>query len=193
MRNLKVIGLLAVAVVVTAALPGVASAVVFTSPLGSGPYTGEEHFKSKGHVQVDNPIAKIECEYTQITDVDGHAWYRWFWVHRTATKPVFSNCTNSWHVTVVSAGEEEVEHTSGYDGAVYSTGMTFEATRFGVTCRYATNNTKIATLTGGSPAIEHLSGNIPFHSGSGLCGSSPTAWTGTLEIKSPSSLFVDAE
>jgi len=81
--------------------------------------------------------------------------------------------------------------TSGYNGTVTSSGMTVEKTRFGITCRYATSNTTIGTITGGSPATLDASGSLPFHSGSPLCGEGATTSTGSYKLTSPSTLLVD--
>ena len=167
------------------AMAGTAAASTLTSPAGTV-YTSTISAEGEGHVVLDNPIAKIECASTVSGSVESHG------ASVTAggkiTSLAFTGCTNSWHVTVVSAGSLEVHATSGANGTLTSSGATVEATRFGVTCRYATNNTDIGTFTGGSPATLDISASIPFHSGSFLCGAGATSWTGSYEVTTPTSL-----
>lgn len=59
--------------------------------------------------------------------------------------------------------------------------MTVEATRFGITCRYANSQTDYGQFTGGSTATVHFAAAIPFHGGSGLCGSSAITLSGSGE------------
>jgi phage baseplate assembly protein gpV len=161
-----------------------------TSPTGTVA-TPTIKVESEGHVVLDNPIAKIECSSTVEGKVESHG----------ETVPATGNfstlsitgCTDSWHVTVVTAGSLLVDHVSGYKGTVFANGATVEATRFGITCRYASEITDIGTLTGGKPATLSISAAIPFHSGSIFCGTAPTAWTGSYKVTSPASLYVDEE
>jgi hypothetical protein len=190
MKFVKMLGLLAVAAAALMAFAGAASADEATSPTGTT-YTGALSAKSEGHAVLDNPIAKIECPSTvsgaiESKDQAGED------VSGEISSLTFNNCTDSWHVTVVTAGKLSVNATGGYAGDVFSTGATVEATRFGISCRYATSNTTVGTATGGSPATMHINANIPFHSGSVFCGSGSTAWTGSYEVTSPTSLYIDA-
>jgi hypothetical protein len=207
MRYVKVLGLLAVAAAALMAFASTALADVATSPTGTT-YTvtdtkekeggGHETVftrplsaEAEGHAVLDNPIAKIECPSTvsgeiESEDKEGEN------VSGSIKSLTFNNCTDSWHVTVVSAGSLSVNGSAGsYNGDVFSTGATVEATRFGITCRYATSNTTVGTATSGSPATMHINANIPFHSGSVFCGSGATAWTGSYEVSAPSSLYVE--
>ena len=185
----KMLGLLAVAAAALMAFAATASADTATSPTGTT-YAGSFHASSGGHAVLDNPIAKIECPSTVGGAIDTQGSGEK--VSGGISTLTFNNCTDSWHVTVVAAGRLLVEaYASGYDGDVYSTGATVEATRFGISCRYATNTTTIGRLTGGSFAELHISASIPFHSGSIFCGSGATSWTGGYTVTSPSSLFID--
>jgi hypothetical protein len=189
MKYVKILGLLAVAATAFMAFAGAASADEATSPTGTQ-YNDGLTAKAEGHAVLDNPIAKIECPSTVQGDitsankagenVSGHI-----------SSLTFNNCTDSWHVTVVEAGTLSVNATGSHNGHVFSTGATVEATRFGITCRYATSGTTVGTATGGSPGTMHISANIPFHSGSIFCGSGATAWTGSYEVTAPTSLFID--
>jgi len=175
--NYKILGLLALVVTALVALPAVAQATTVTSPTGTV-ITGEKEGKSEnGHVILHNPIAKIECASELNGPIESHG------AGVTATGKVktlsFTTCTNSWHVTVVAAGTLVAHYTSGYNATVTSSGATIESTRFGTTCRYLTSETDFGTATGGNPATLDIAASIPFHSGSGLCGTSPTVLTGT--------------
>ncbi len=187
MKYVKILGLLAVAAAAMMSFAGIASADTVTSPTGTD-YTGALSASSEGHAVLHNPIAKIECNGTATGSVESHPEGGKV---SGAVNPEFTNCTNSWHVTTALGGTLSVEHSSGYDGIVYSNGATVEATRFGINCRYVTSTTKVGTVTGGSPATMHINGAIPFHNGSVLCGTGATLWTGSYTLNSPNSLYVD--
>jgi hypothetical protein len=185
-RNLAAV-ILGMAVVLLL-VSSTASATTLTSPTGTVA-TPTIKVESEGHVVLDNPIAKIECSSSFENAVESHG------VQKDASGKVselgFAACTDSWHVTVVASGTLAVSYTTGSNGTVRSSGTTVEATRFGISCRYATSNTPVGTVTGGSPATIDISGSIPFHSGSIFCGSGTTAWTGGYKVTSPTSLYVD--
>jgi len=189
MKYAKILGLLAIAVAALMAFAGAASADQVTSPTGTT-YTSTIAATAEGHAVLDNPIAKIECASAVEGKVEEHGAGKV--VKGNISALSFTGCTNEWHVTVVAKGSLTVEtSTTGYNGTVKSSGATVEATRFGVVCRYATNNTTVGTATGGSPATMHISAAIPFHSGSFLCGEGATTWTGSYKVNTPSSLYVD--
>jgi len=149
---------------------------------------------AEGHVVIDNPIAKIECASNMKGLVNTHGVgvaARIVLETLTFGSPV-GTCTNSWHVTVVSAGWLDLHATSGGNATVTSTGMTIEATRIGVTCRYATTGTDIGTFTAGEHGTVDLSAALPFHSGSFLCGEGATTWTGRYKVSSPTNLSFDS-
>jgi hypothetical protein len=164
-----------------------ASATNIEAPEGTI-YTGPVAAEAEGHVVLDNPIAKIECASTVEGEIESHG--EGVPAKGNLSTLTFTGCTDSWHVTVVTAGSLSIEHTSGSDGDLFSTGATVEATRFGITCRYATNNTTVGTVTGGAPATLDISASIPFHSGSVFCGSGGTAWTGSYEVTNLAELQV---
>lgn len=192
MKHFKILGLLAIAAAALSMSAGAASATSLTSPAKTV-YTGELKFESEGYVPIDNPIAAINCVSNAAGKVGVHG------AGVTAVVPLsslsFTNCTNSWHVTVVSAGWFEFHATSNGNGTVTWTGATIEATRLGITCRYSTSSTDIGTFTGsgtGEHATLHISAALPFHGGSGLCGSGATTWTGSYKVTTPTDLSVDA-
>ena len=191
MKYVKILGLLAVAAAALMAFAGTASATKVTSPTGTVA-TPTLKSEAEGHAVLHNPIAKIECGSSVEGKVESHGGNGVPAAGKISSLS-FTNCTNDWHVTVVSPGSLSVNWTSGYNGDVFSSGATVEATRFGVSCRYATSNTTIGTATGGSPATLDISASIPFHSGSFLCGSGATVWTGAYKVTSPTSLYLDKE
>jgi hypothetical protein len=187
MKYAKILGLLAVAAAALMAFAGVASATTVTSSAGTTPAISAS---AEGHVVLDNPIAKIECASSVSGSVTAHG------AGVTASGPIsalsFTGCTNSWHVTVVSAGSLEIHSIGSGDGTLTSSGATVESTRFGITCRYATSSTDIGTVTDGTNATLDISAAIPFHGGSGLCGGGATTWTGSYKVNSPTNLVIDA-
>lgn len=158
-----------------------------TSPTGTAA-TPTIKAASEGHVALDHPIAKIQCEWAfeGTVNKDGAGGAK-----IPLSSLSTSGCTESWHATTVAAGELDIDLTSGYNGVVTWTGGTVEMTRLGTICRYRTENTKLGTLTGGSPATIHLEVNLPFHSGNALCGTEAYPLTGSLKVTSPGSLYVD--
>jgi uncharacterized low-complexity protein len=188
MKYVKILGLLAVAAAALMAFAGIASADSITSPTGTT-YTGALTAESEGHAILDNPIAEIKCVGTAAGSVEEHKAGEKV---SGAVHPTFTGCTNSWHVTTITGGTLKAEHSSGYNGIVYSDGATIEATRLGIVCRYVTKTTKVGTITGGSTATMHIQAAIPFHSGSGLCGEGATTWTGSYTVTAPTTgVFVD--
>lgn len=175
MKHLKIIALAVFATAALMALAGPAAASTVTSPTGTV-YTGALSGISEGHGVLHNPIAKIECNVEIEGKIESHG--KGVTAEGSATKVTLSSCTNGWHVTTVAVGKVIAHWTSGHNGTIESTGATVESTRFGVTCRYATNNTPLGLATGGNPGSMHLEAMIPFHSGSVLCGTSATQLTG---------------
>ena len=197
MKYVKILGLLAVAAAALMAFAGSASATSLTSPTGTL-YTGAIASTAEGHAVLDNPIAKIECASSVSGEkIESHgAGVTAKGQIKTLTfgNPV-GECTNNWHVTVVTAGELEIHWKAAGEGTLTSSKATVESTRFGITCRYATSGTSIGTLTDshktGATATLDISASIPFHSGSGLCGSGATAWTGSYIVNTPDKLYID--
>lgn len=191
MQYLKIRGSVVVLAMLLMGLPGVASATTGTSPAGTT-YTGTVHAVSLGHLELHNPAANIKCTHTLHGNVIGHGSTNTLTVQLIETR--LTNCTEGWTVTANSPGHLEIHHTNGFDGTVTSKGATYTAVNdaIGITCRYKTENTSIGTFTGGSPALIDINGSLPFHSGSIFCGSGASAVTGTLELASPTALYVDA-
>lgn len=183
-----------VALLTALTLLGFASSASATGITSSGGATPTIKAAGEGHVTIDNPIAKIECAASLEGKIESHG------AESTASASVstlaFANCTNSWHVTVVTAGSLEIHATSAGNGTVTASGATIEATRFGITCRYASSNTDLGALTGshttdGNATLD-LAATIPLHGGSAFCGSSSAALTGNLVFTAPEIMEVDA-
>jgi hypothetical protein len=190
MKYVKILGLLAVAAAALMAFAGTAAADSVSTTTGGAAATPTIEASAEGHAVLDNPIAKIECASTVKGAVTSHGAGAAVSGEIKKEDLTFTGCTDSWHVTVVAGGTLSVESTTGHNGSVSSTGATVEATRFGISCRYITNNTPVGTVTGGSPATMAISASIPFHSGSVFCGEGATAWTGSYKVNSPSALYV---
>jgi hypothetical protein len=188
--NFKTVGLLVMAAMSMLAFASSASATKITSPTGTTS-TANGKVESEGHIVLDNPIAEIKCGGSAESKVESHGGAG---VPATGNLSAlsFTNCTNSWHVTTVAAGSSSINHTSGYNGSISTSGATIEATRFGVSCRYATSNTSLGTVTSGAPATVDIAAAIPFHSGSALCGTGTTTLTGSLKGSTSTGFFIDA-
>lgn len=182
------VALLAIAASILWMTVAAASATTLTSPVGTA-YTGMISAEAEGHVILDTPIATINCASNVSGAVEAHG------EGTTASGKIsslsFTGCTNSWHVTVISAGSLEVHEIGDGNGTVTSSGATVEATFSSVTCRYSTSTTDIGTLTSGEPATLDIQAAMSFHSGSPLCGTGATNWTGSYRITTPSVLVVE--
>lgn len=187
-RGRRILTSAVVAVAALIAVAETAHATSLTSPSGTT-VTPTIKAETEGHLVLHNPIAKLECASILEGKVESHG--EGVSATGQVTSLSFSSCTSSWHMTVVSGGTLAIAASSEGNGTVSSSGMTLEATRLGITCRYATSSTAVGTLTGGAPATIDISASIPFHSGSPLCGSGSTAWTGSYKVVSPESLIVD--
>lgn len=176
------------------ALSSSASATDLTSPTGTVS-TPTIELTSEGHIGVHTGFSDVfkpaECAWKLVGTVEKHG------NANSTVVPLkeltMSGCTNSWHLTTVTAGTLEITWTSGYNGTVTWSGATLSVTRSSITCFYSLENTHVGTLTGGSPATLHIEGKLPRESGSPACdepeGLAP--WTGDFTVASPSALYVD--
>jgi hypothetical protein len=187
MEYLKILAILAVAAATQMVFAGAGSATTITS--GGSAYTGNIVFESEGYVPIDNPIATINCVSNVELDEVSHGQ------GVTAVGAVdlvsFTNCTNSWHVTVPSKGWLEFHSIGSGDGTITSGGLTIEATRFSITCRYKTESTDIGVFWDGEHGNLQIQAALPFHSGSALCGETSVSWTGNYRVRSPTNLSID--
>jgi len=175
--NLKILGLVALIATALVAVPTVSQATTVTSPTGTVTTSENEGESENGHITMDNPIAKLSCTSKIGGSIGSHG--AGVTAKGNVSLLTFTNCTNSWHVTTITAGSLEAHYVSGYNATMTSSGATIEATRLGVACRYATNNTDMGMATGGTPVTLDIAAAIPFHSGSGLCGTGATTLTGS--------------
>jgi hypothetical protein len=137
MKHMKSLGLLL--------MTALAALMMFASPASALLTSSEGEFPTisaaaEGHVVLDNPIAKIECASSFGGKVESN--FLLFAAGKVSTLS-FTFCTNSWHVTVVASGSFQLNTLCCGEGALTSSGATIEATRLGITCRYATNWTPI--------------------------------------------------
>lgn len=203
MKRLNMLFVVACCAAACGAFASTATGTTITAPTNTL-YTGYFHMTSEGHIIIHNPIAKIECHSTIDGDFESHGPGQT--VKGKFTSINNSPCTNSWHVTTVTPGSFEIHWVNTHTGTLTSSGMTIEATRFGITCRYSTANTDFGTITdshtSGDPLAQttkettatlHLNGTTPFHSGSGLCGSAATKWTGSYKFYTPDTLYIDKD
>ncbi len=194
MNYRKSLGSLVLVVLALSVVPGGAWATSLTSPTGTIA-TPTIKAASEGHVTLDvkinNVAEKAECQWAFEGAVESHGEAKPTVVSLTSVS--LTGCTKNWHGTVASAGKLEIASSGGYNGTVTWTGGTLELTKFGVPCRYRTENTHLGTLVGGSPGTLKIEGKLLHHEPSSLlCGTEESfSLTGSLEITSPSSLFVD--
>lgn len=191
MKKLKIAGLLTVAAAALIAFAATAVASpTLTSPKGTA-YFGTLHANTevKHAVLIPASVPAIECNSTAEGKVETNGTP----ASVTSAALTFGspNCTNGWHVTVASAGTLTISSA----GTITSSGVTVEATRFGVVCRYASNATTLGELTDsgktGGTATMHINASIPRHNGSALCGEEPTEWEGSYKIDTPDVLYLD--
>jgi hypothetical protein len=197
MKYLRSFGLLAMAAAAVAAFTGTASATTLTSPTGTvttptiKAASEEDAVAGTNHILIHNETADIECNSSFEARAEKHG--AGIPVSGKITRLVFSNCTEGWTAHIINGGELSVTSDGGYNGTVRWTGATIETTSsfFGITCRYATNNTHLGTLAGGASPTLKISAHIPFHGGSFFCGGESVAWTGSYKFTSPTPLYVD--
>lgn len=138
-----------------------------------------------GHITLANAIANISCGVALQGWIESHGSGQSASGHLSSGGGE-SGCTNSWSESVISFGSFSISYTSGHNGTVSSSGGKIKTTRLGVSCVYETNNTKIGTVTGGSPATLHIEASIPISfESSGLCGAGNAKLEGNLVSNSP--------
>ncbi len=210
MKSLKILGLTAVVAgaLITLLGAGTASATVLCKEAGTGSPTGttcpsgkgygaeqEIHAVNSGNVKLDTTFKTISCTGSTIkgtTSKEGSAT-------ETVTGPegtlTLTGC-NCSTVKVLHAGTLEIHWISGtHNGTVTSSGSettTICSTIFGnVHCTYATSNTDVGTLAGGTTATLTASSHLPVNEAEsdGLCPEEST-WTATYSVTTPDALYV---
>jgi hypothetical protein len=203
MKYLKMFGLAAMAATALMAFvgAGTASATVLcknnlNTEKCSEPYPAGTKIEatSIGTAKLDTSFKTIECN-----KVSGSG--KLLQAGSSTTTPVggegtvtFSEC--NCEVKVLKTGTGEIHHIAGTDnGTLTSTGAEATvscSTIFGtVHCIYASNNTDAGTLTGGNPAKEKVTMEVPRLPTSGLCSEQATV-TAEYEVTSPKPLYVAA-
>jgi hypothetical protein len=187
MKYVKMLGLLAVAAAALMAFAGVASATTLTSPTGTT-YTGEIKAEA-GTTELHCPFTTVSCTKSTVAGKVENSGAG-VTAGGKISSLTFTGC--NFPVTVLKPGSLEIHHTSGYNGTLTSTGAEITIETSIASCLYKTSATDVGSLTGGSPAkLAINSAAIPRTGHSFFCGSSGQ-WTGSYEVTSPTSLYVDA-
>lgn len=195
MKYLKMLGLMAIALVALTAFASPASATTLTSPAGTHLPVGTTiHAVSKGHVVLDSAIGKIECNSTlegNTTTTGGLFKEKTTDVEMANSSLSFTGCTTAL-VKVLKPGTLTINSGGGGNGTLVSNGAEVTVETFGVHCIFATSGNTIGTVTGGNPAVIEISATIPRTGGGGgvFCGSS-APWTGSYEVTKPKPLVID--
>ena len=195
MKYLKMLGLAAIAAAALMVIAGPASATTLTSPANTKLGVGAEIKASTPagtHAVLDSPIGKIECNGSvagKITNAGGGT--PTVSVEGSLSTLSFTGCTTAT-VHVLKNGTLKITSSGGGKGALVSNGAEVTVETFGLHCIYATSNTAIGTVTGGSPATLAISATIPRTGGKSgaFCGST-APWTGSYTVTSPNPLLVD--
>jgi hypothetical protein len=196
MNYVKVLGLVAFALVAMLAFAGSATATTLTSPSGST-YTGAFKVVSEGEITLENPLGKFVCTWGQEGKVEAHGPA--VTARGKISTATFTGCSVMRPFSVLSPGSLEFHTDSeSADGNGTVTLVGFEITIVfnGVPCTYGTAaGLDLGTLTGskttGSKAtIDTGSISIPRTAGSLLCGESAPL-TGSFAVATPSYLDVD--
>lgn len=204
MKYVKMLGLAAIVAAALMALAGVgtASATVLcknnlNTEKCSEPYPAGTKIEAKliGTAKLDTSFATIECKKASGSGTLLQAG-------SATTTPVGGEATVSFsecncEVKVLKTGTGEIHYIAGTDNGTL-TGSGGEATVscstiFGtVHCIYASATpTDAGQLTGGSPAKEKVSMNVPRLTTNGLCSEEATL-TAEYEVTSPNPLYVTA-
>jgi hypothetical protein len=210
MRNLKMLGLLAIAGAALMAFVGTASATTLTSPTGTS-YTGIVTAESHGTTSLHGAFVTVSCAKSHVEGkIEKHG------VGVTVSGKIstlsFTEC--NFPVTVVKPGSLEVHAinttpsgsnptihtcTTAYcTGTLTSTGAEIKIHTSIGECIFTTSNTDIGEITptndtGGHATFDigtHGTGVIPRTGGSFFCGSTGQ-WTGSYTVTTPSTLWID--
>lgn len=194
MKNLKLFVCAVTAAAVLMAFVGVVSASAATElTCGESLCLGEQTIKaeSEGKAVLDTPSGNLECN----SIIEGHTTDAEGSPDGPINLLAWSNCGGAT-VTTLATGIFSVEHVSGGDGTLRSTGAKVTVINVGVHCIYETSNTPIGALTGstatGGNATFDISATIPRVGGTGgaFCGSS-ARWTGSYRVTAPNPLGVN--
>lgn len=207
MRNLKILGLAAVAAMALMAFFGAstASALTFckTVPNANNECPAGWHYGIGTTVHETQKAGTTAVLETTAGEVLITCTTSTFKSHTTTTgglnQPVrgiltaeiWGSPTTPCTVTVdtISLGEFEVNATSGGNGTLVGSGTKVTANIFGVSCVYGTGTgTTLGTMTGGEPATADVNAVINKQEGGFLCPST-TKWTGTYVMTEPNPVW----
>ncbi|HYH53922.1 MAG TPA: hypothetical protein VD761_07300 [Solirubrobacterales bacterium] len=186
MKNLKMLGLSALAVMALIGPAGQASASV-TSPAGTV-YTGTLEASITHSFLLKAGFAEITCSLSVLKGkIENNIGT--FAIGKISTLS-FSLCGSST-VDVLSNGSLEIFSTGAGKGDLrgYSTQITVAT--MGISCVYGTTTqTPIGTITGGTQPVMSIAASLPKISGGFLCAN-PASWTGAYKLTTPHELLVD--
>jgi hypothetical protein len=189
MKYVKMLGLAAVAAMALMAFvgAGTASATTLTGVGGAVLGTGSTiHANSEGTATLTTSFKNIECKKSTVsgktTNETGTT------VNGNVEALTFEECNCT--VAVLKKGSLSI----GSGGALTSSGAEVTAscsTIFGtVHCIYATSNTSLGTLTGGTTAVMNISSaRIPRLTTNSLCDTEAN-WDATYKVDNPDTLNV---
>jgi hypothetical protein len=192
MKYLKELGLAAVA---TAALmacvgAGTASATTLTGVGGAVLKTGTTiHVVNEGINTMTTSFKNVECKGSTAAGKTLNETGATITIEVTERTTKECNC----EVKVLKTGTLSITWTSGSNGTVKSSGAEITSncsTIFGgVHCIYATSNTDMGILEGGTTARQSTSADIPRLSTNGLCDES-AIWDAVYRVDNPDTLNV---
>jgi hypothetical protein len=200
MKYMKMLGLLATAAAALMAFASSASAGTITSPTGTA---ATSFTATAGATSRDGAFTTITCQSSHLAGrVTSQGASQTIKVNVNAFS--FNGCNTPVHVQefgtleIHSIKKGIVPHETclvNYcSGTVTSSGTRTEVTTSFGSCVFTTTSTPIGVLTDtdttGGNAILDIQGSIPRTGGSFLCGSSAT-WTGSYNIASPATLWID--
>lgn len=192
MKHLKMLGLTAVMAAALMALVGVgmASATTLTGVGGAVLKTGTTiHVVSSGTNTMTTSFLNIQCNTSKAAGKTSNETGTAITIEVTERTTEGCNC----EVVVLKTGTLSITWSSSSSGTVKSSGAEITATCstiFGnVHCIYATNNTDMGTLVGGTTATLSTSADIPRLTTNALCAEKGT-WDATYKVDNPDTLNV---
>lgn len=185
MKQLKMLGLSALAVMALIAPAGQASASV-TSPAGTE-YTGTLEASITHSFLLKAGFAEITCSLSVLKGkVENNIGT--FAIGKISTLS-FNFCNATVHV--LSNGSLEIFSTGAGKGDLRGYNTQITVATMGVSCVYGTTTqTPIGTITGGTQAVMSIAASLPKISGGFLCAN-PASWTGAYKLTAPHELLVD--
>lgn len=182
MKDLKVVGLLIVAVASMMAFATNASAVVLTSPSGTA-YTGELTLSMSETATLKASVFTETCTVGEINATI------------STNTTVASGAVTKFHSTSCDSTELNLANGSievKESGEVFLRGNEQTTSKIGVSCIYGGGTgTKIGTLDPGTTATLTVSASLPKLPGSGTLCAGNAAWTGKYKVTSPDTLLLN--